>query len=72
MYQKIQPHTQHLSRRDTFLAGIPVTELNTVSITPWQRIVKRGLDIIVSCVGIIILSPIMLVIYIGIKLEDRS
>lgn len=37
-----------------------------------QRVVKRGIDIVFSLVGLIITSPIMLISAIAIKLEDRG
>ena len=71
-YPRIQPHMQNFSRRERFLAGIPVIELNAIAMTPWESIAKRIIDMIGSALALIILSPIMLVIYIGIKIEDPS
>lgn len=71
-YPRIQPHTVHFSQRDTFLGGMPVVQLNTVSITLWQRIIKRTIDIIGSVFFILLTLPIMIIIYIGIKIEDPS
>lgn len=71
-YPQIQPYTEHFSQRALFLWGIPVIQLNTVSITLWQRIIKRTIDIIFSFVFLILTLPLILIIYIGIKIEDPS
>lgn len=38
----------------------------------WQRIIKRGLDVLLSLIALIILSPILLITSIAIKLEDKG
>ena len=50
----------------------PVLFLHNGGLTMEQRIIKRTFDIVVSGLGIIITSPIMLLIAIGIKLCDRG
>lgn len=72
VHPKIMPYMKHFSRTDTFVAGVPVVSLSAVSITPWQRIIKRIMDIIFSLFFLILAFPIMLVVYIGIWLEDSS
>ncbi len=51
---------------------MPVIELTSVSISAWERIMKRIIDIVVSGVGLLILSPFFIIIGIVIKLEDPS
>ena len=50
----------------------PVLFLHNGGLTMEQRIIKRTFDIVVSGLGVIIASPIMLLIAIGIKLCDRG
>ncbi len=40
--------------------------------TPWRVVAKRGIDLAVSGVALILLSPVMLAIAIAIKLQDRG
>lgn len=47
-YPKILPHIYELPKHDTFIGGIPVVESISVSITHWERIMKRSADILVS------------------------
>ncbi len=47
-----------------------MVESSTISISVWERVMKRTFDIIVSFFGIIIISPLLLMIAIMIKIED--
>lgn len=71
-HPRIMPNMRHFAREESFLGGIPVITLHTVSITAWERVFKRMIDILLSSMFLILSAPIMLVIYLGIKLEDRS
>lgn len=71
-YPKILPHVYELPRHDTFIGGIPVVESISVSISLWERIVKRIFDILISFFGLIILSPLFLIIAVLIQIEDAS
>jgi len=71
-YPKILPHVYELPKKDTFIWGIPVVESTSVSITWWERILKRCIDIIVSGVSLLFLTPIFLLIALLIKIEDPS
>ena len=71
-HPKIMPQFQHFSEESTFIGKIPVVMLSTVSITPWERVLKRIIDIFGSLFFLILTSPIMLIAYIGIKIEDPS
>ena len=51
---------------------MPVIELTSVSISAWERIMKRTIDIIISTIGLILLSPFFVIIGIIIKVEDPS
>lgn len=71
-HPRVMPHMKHFSREESFLAGIPVVTLSTVSITPWEAILKRIIDMFLAIFFIILTLPIMIIAYIGIKIEDPS
>ncbi|MFC1609059.1 sugar transferase [Patescibacteria group bacterium] len=52
--------------------GEPVLEIKHTPLDGWGRIVKRIFDIIVSLIFIILTSPILLVVAILIKVEDKD
>jgi exopolysaccharide biosynthesis polyprenyl glycosylphosphotransferase len=54
------------------LAGIPMIEIRLTPLEGWGRIGKRTFDIIGSMAGIIVLSPILLLVGLLIKLKDPS
>lgn len=49
-----------------------VVESSALSISPWERIMKRIFDIVFSFVSIILFSPLLLIIALCIKIEDPS
>jgi exopolysaccharide biosynthesis polyprenyl glycosylphosphotransferase len=52
------------------LGGIPIIGVKAISITGWNLAFKRASDIILSLAGLILLSPLMLLISVAIKLES--
>lgn len=54
----------------SLLNKIPVIEIKNTSLDAWWRVIKRFIDIIWSFIWIIIISPLFLIIWILIKLED--
>lgn len=40
------------------------------TVSPWASALKRGFDIVASVLGFILASPLFLIIYVAIKLED--
>jgi exopolysaccharide biosynthesis polyprenyl glycosylphosphotransferase len=54
---------------DTVL-GIPLIGLREVSIQGWNRVVKRGIDVVVSALALLVLSPFMLALAAIIKIES--
>jgi exopolysaccharide biosynthesis polyprenyl glycosylphosphotransferase len=54
------------------IIGIPVVEVKRTTLEGWGRVAKRIMDIIVSGVLIIILSPVYLITAIAIKLDSRG
>lgn len=49
---------------------VPMFKIQKLGLTLEQRILKRTLDIIISLIGIILSSPIMIIVIIAIKLSD--
>lgn len=49
---------------------IPILKVKKLGLTLEQKILKRILDIVVSLLGIIVTSPIMIIVVIAIKLSD--
>lgn len=54
------------------LGGIPVVELKKTPLDGWGRIIKRGVDIAGGAFGLIIFSPVMLLISIIMKLTSKG
>lgn len=54
------------------LFDTPLLMVNTDGLTVEQRFVKRTMDIVLSVVALIVLSPFMLIVAILIKLEDHG
>lgn len=52
------------------LAGIPVIEMRLTPLDGWGRILKRFMDVILSGLGLVILSPIFLIVAIITRLTD--
>jgi exopolysaccharide biosynthesis polyprenyl glycosylphosphotransferase len=56
---------------DTIL-GYPVIELSPTPLVGWGRIIKRIFDIVLSTLGIIILSPVFLLVALMVKLNSKG
>ena len=54
----------------TEFEGIPLIAFDTTVAEEWQRFVKRAIDIIASGIGIIVLSPMFLIVAILIKITS--
>ncbi|HLT61990.1 MAG TPA: sugar transferase, partial [Microlunatus sp.] len=52
--------------------GLPLLQIEQPHFTGWRRIVKRAADLIMTGVGLVIISPLMLAIAIAIKVSDRG
>jgi exopolysaccharide biosynthesis polyprenyl glycosylphosphotransferase len=50
--------------------GVPVLELKTTPLEGWGRILKRIVDFFTSLIGVIVLSPLFLLIALIIKITD--
>lgn len=62
----------HSRLRALPLAHEPLFYLEPHSLAPWQRWVKRGIDIAVSAVLLILVSPILVIAAVAVKLGDRG
>ena len=50
--------------------GVPLLHIEEPHFTGWRRLVKRTSDVVLTAVGLIVISPLMLVIAAAIKLQD--
>ncbi|HEV7428641.1 MAG TPA: undecaprenyl-phosphate glucose phosphotransferase [Thermoanaerobaculia bacterium] len=54
------------------LDGLPTINLSETPLEGWSRFLKRGFDLIVATVALIVFSPVMLIVAIAIKFGDRG
>lgn len=54
----------------SLIHNIPTLEIKTTSLGMWWRVSKRGLDICISWVALILLSPLLIIVYIIIKMGN--
>ena len=54
------------------VAGLPLIHVETPRYSQGQRLAKRGLDVLLAGVGLIVLSPVMAAIAIGIRTTSRG
>jgi Undecaprenyl-phosphate glucose phosphotransferase len=50
--------------------GIPVVKLKELPLQGWHRLIKRGMDIMLSTLGLVIFSPLMLMIITAVKITS--
>jgi exopolysaccharide biosynthesis polyprenyl glycosylphosphotransferase len=65
-----QAHTTNVEM-NTF-DGVPLIEIKRTPLDGWGRILKRWVDVFASIIGLIILSPLFLIIAIIIKLHSKG
>ncbi|HVZ11025.1 MAG TPA: sugar transferase [Candidatus Paceibacterota bacterium] len=69
------PHlyeTVSMSSSVEIVGGLPIIELRRTPLDGWGRVFKRIVDVIFAVAGLIILSPIFLVVALIIKLDSRG
>ena len=71
-YPRIPQYVYDISHQEGFIAGIPVVSSSALAMSAWDRITKRTLDILLSSLGLIILSPLFLIIMLAVKIEDSA
>ena len=54
------------------VAGYPLIELAPTPLSGWGRILKRVFDLVLSLLGLIVLSPVFLVVAIAIKMDSKG
>jgi Undecaprenyl-phosphate glucose phosphotransferase len=54
------------------LEGLPVISLGQSPITGWNRIAKRGMDLLLAAAGLVVLSPLLGLIALAIRLTSRG
>lgn len=54
------------------MAGVPMIEIRLTPLEGWGRVGKRTFDIIGSIVGVVLLSPVLLIVAIMVKLKEPS
>jgi hypothetical protein len=70
---KYLPTTLQTSRFSlTVFNGEPMIEFEHTPLDGWGKVVKRAFDIIGSLIGVILFSPVMLLIAVALKLEDPT
>ena len=52
--------------------GLPTINLSETPLEGWSRFAKRGFDLLVAALALIVLSPVMLAVAVAIWLEDRG
>jgi Undecaprenyl-phosphate glucose phosphotransferase len=54
------------------LGGLPLLTVRDIALTGWWRVAKRGMDLVGAVVGLVFLSPFLLLIALLIKLESEG
>lgn len=52
------------------LVGVPLLHVQMPRFDGWQRVIKRGLDVVLTTVGLVLLAPLLAVVALAIRLED--
>jgi exopolysaccharide biosynthesis polyprenyl glycosylphosphotransferase len=52
--------------------GLPTINLSETPLEGWSRFAKRGIDLVIATVALIVFSPVMLAVAIAIWIEDRG
>lgn len=54
------------------LAGVPVIEIRRTPLDGWGKIMKRAFDVVGSAIGLVVLSPLLLLIGVIVKLDSEG
>jgi exopolysaccharide biosynthesis polyprenyl glycosylphosphotransferase len=52
------------------LIGFPLLQVEEPHFTGWRRILKRATDVVLTSIGLVVISPLLLLIALAIKLQD--
>ncbi len=72
---KVFPDLFHLVVREvgvSELAGLPMLRVRDVNLRGWNLLVKRALDIVLSALLIVFLSPLMILVALAVKLTSAG
>lgn len=58
--------------RAIWVDGTPLVELSAPSLSGWQLVLKRTLDIVGATAGLLVTAPLCLIIAVAIKLDSRG
>jgi exopolysaccharide biosynthesis polyprenyl glycosylphosphotransferase len=54
------------------LGGLPLLTVRNIALSGWKRIAKRSMDIVGAAVGLVLVSPLMMLMAVLIKLDSRG
>jgi len=54
------------------LGGLPLLTVRDIALRGWKLTLKRGMDLVVSAMGLVLLSPFMLLMALLIKLDSKG
>ena len=52
--------------------GLPLLHVEQPHFTGWRRLVKRVTDLVLTTVGLVVISPVLAAVALAVKLEDRG
>ncbi len=72
---RLSAHTDKLRFRDrasSFIGTVPIVDVVLKPMADWDSIAKRGFDLIVASLLIVLLAPVMLVTALAIRLDSKG
>lgn len=72
---RLSAHTNKLAFRQrsyTYEGGVPFLDVFERPIADWDYVMKRGFDIVVASMALVLLSPLMLLTAIAVKLDSKG
>lgn len=72
---RLSAHSNQLQFRPrsySFIGAVPMLDIFDKPINDWDSVAKRMFDVVLSLVGIVLLSPVMLMTAIAIKLDSKG
>ena len=63
---------QFRPRAYSYIGSVPMLDIFDKPINDWDSVAKRAFDILLSIIGVIVFSPVMLVTAIAIKLDSKG
>ncbi|WP_428696716.1 undecaprenyl-phosphate glucose phosphotransferase [Stappia sp.] len=72
---RLSAHTDKLSFRDrasSFIGTVPIVDVVLKPMADWDSIAKRGFDLVVASMLIVLLAPVMLATALAIRLDSKG